>query len=152
MTPEAQLAADQAAREAAEARAEAAEAELLVAGRTGAGFARCVPPAECRFCRRFGQSRPSETGRPRPVGAGIGFYRLPRPYRADFGENGGQTPAGALRGFFNAVLPQQLAADEWTAKSGLPAFAEGMSHHEGALAYRQANGLSYEEAARRTAD
>ena len=81
----------------------------------------------------------------------LDFAEHPEYTTADFGEGEAAKPLGAaLREFLAAVLPQQLPTGQM-AKGSLN-FAEGMSHHERALALQKAEGITYEEAARRTAD
>ncbi|ATD64874.1 2-oxoacid:acceptor oxidoreductase [Neisseria weixii] len=153
MSPEEQLAAEKAAREAAEKKAAAAEAELkklqdeqekdLRAGahQQNAEFAEGLV--------KEGRLKPADKDLVVQV---LDFAEYPEHTTADFGEGSAKKPlAEALRAFLGAVLTKQNLGG--TFAQGRPAmdFAEGMSHHERALAYQQANHCSYEEAARRTA-
>lgn len=152
MSPEEQLAAEKAAREAAEKKAAAAEAELKRlqeeqekdlrdgAHQQNTDFAEGLVKA--------GRLKPADKELVVQV---LDFAEYPEHTSVDFGEGSAKKPlAEALRAFLGAVLPKQ---DLGTFTQGRAAmdFAEGMSHHERALKYQQVNGCSYEEAARRTA-
>ncbi len=81
----------------------------------------------------------------------LDFAEYPEHTSVDFGEGGNKKPLSeALRAFLSAVLPKQLPTGEM-AKGQPVEFAEGMSHHERALAYQKAHGCTYAEAASRTA-
>lgn len=151
MTPEEQLAAEKAAREKAEAEAQAAKAELKrlqdeqerdlreVAHQKNTDFAEDLVKA--------GRLKPADKDL---VVQALDFAEHPAHYTADFGES--KKPLSqALREFLQAVLPQQLPVGEM-AKANTVAFSEHMSHDERATALMKAENISYEEAARRTAN
>lgn len=153
MSPEEQLAAEKAAREAAEKKAAAAEAELKHlqdeqekdlrdgAHQQNAEFAEGLV--------KEGRLKPADKDLVVQV---LDFAEYPEHTTADFGEGSAKKPlAEALRAFLGAVLPKQNLGGTFAQGRPTMDFAEGMSHHERALAYQQANHCSYEEAARRTA-
>lgn len=152
MATEEQLAAEKAAREIAEAEAAAAKAELKKlqdeqaqdlrdgAHQQNAEFAEGLIQA--------GRLKPADKALVVQV---LDFADYPEHTTADFGEGDAKKPlSAALREFLGAVLPKQLPTGELA--KGMPEFAEGMSHHERALAYQRQFQCSYEEAARKTAD
>lgn len=152
MSSEEQLAAEKAAREQAESKAAAAEAELK---RLQTEQEKDLREGAHERNADFAESLVKQ-GRLKPADKDLlvqvlDFAEYPQHTTADFGEGDAKKPlAAALREFLGAVLPLQLPAGELA--KGSPAFAEGMSHHERALAYQQTHNCSYEEAARRTAD
>lgn len=146
------LAAEKAAREKAEAEAAKAKADLKkmqdeqnqakrkAAHKQNADFAEGLV--------KEGRLKPADKALVVQV---LDFAEHPEHTTADFGEGEAAKPLGvALREFLAAVLPQQLPTGQM-AKGSLN-FAEGMSHHERALALQKAEGITYEEAARRTAN
>lgn len=157
ITPE-QLAAEKAAREQAEAEAAAAKAELKklqdeqekdlrdAAHKANADFAEdlvqtgCLKPADKELVVRV-----------------LDFAEYPEHTTADFGEGAAKKPlAAALRDFLKAVLPQQFPGGETAVRgngraAGAADFAEGMTHHQRAVALMNAEGIAYATAARRTA-
>lgn len=152
-TVEQQLAAEKAAREAAEAKAQNAEAELQ---KFKDEQAKAERDAAHRQNADFAENL-VKTGRLKPadktlVVQALDFAEYPEHYTADFGEDGTKkTIAAALRDFLQAVLPTN-ALNRETAVGQAADFAEnGQSHHERALALAKAEGISYEAAARRTA-
>lgn len=152
MATEEQLAAEKAAREAAEQKAAAAEAALK---RLQDEQAKDLRDGAHQQNAEFAEGL-IQAGRLKPADKDLlvqvlDFAEYPQHTTADFGEGEAKKPlAAALREFLGAVLPRQLPVGELA--KGSPAFAEGMSHHERALAYQQTHHCSYEEAARRTAD
>lgn len=153
MATEEQLAAEKAAREKAEAEAAQAKAELK---KLQEEQEKDLRDADHQKNADFAEGL-VKAGRLKPadkelVVQVLDFAEHPGHYTADFGEGGAKKPlAEALRGFLEAVLGKQIAAGE-TAVPHPVAFSEGMSHHERALALSKAEGISYAEAARRTAD
>ena len=153
MATEEQLAAEKAAREKAEADAANAKAELK---KLQDEQAKDLRDGAHQQNAEFAEGLVKE-GRLKPadkelVIQTLDFAEYPENTTADFGEGDAKKPLStALREFLSAVLPKQLPTGEF-AKAGTANFAEGMSHHERALAYQKANGCSYEEAARHTAE
>ncbi len=153
MATEEQLAAEKAAREKAEAEAASAKAELK---RLQDEQEKDLRDGAHQQNAEFAEGLVKE-GRLKPadkelVIQTLDFAEYPENTTADFGEGDAKKPLStALREFLSAVLPKQLPTGEF-AKAGTANFAEGMSHHERALAYQKANGCSYEEAARHTAE
>lgn len=165
MSPEEQLAAEKAAREKAEAEAAAAKAELK---RLQDEQERDLREGAHKQNADFAEGLVKE-GRLKPADKDLlvrvlDFAEFPEHYTADFGEGSGKTTLGdALRGFLRALPP--VLSGGHHAKGATPAatalgltadFAEAcdpdaLSHHERALALAKAEGISYEEAARRTA-
>lgn len=161
MSPEEQLAAEKAAREQAEAKAAAAEAELK---RLQDEQDQALREGQHDQNAEFAEALVKE-GRLKPADKDLvvqvlDFAEYPEHTSVDFGE--GSTIGEALRQFLRN-LPEVLPSGHYTkgttpmASSGLPAdFAEAanpdaLSHHERAVALAAKEGISYEEAARRTA-
>ena len=163
MSPEQQLAQEKAAREAAEAKATAAEAELA---RLKTEQEKDLRDAAHAQNSDFAESLVKE-GRLKPadkdlVVQALDFAEHPEHYTADFGEGSTKKPlADAMRNLFAAMpvlLAQGHLAKGTTAPAGTLAaeFAEAadpeaLSHHERALALAAKEGIDYAEAARRTA-
>lgn len=154
MATEEQLAAEKAAREKAEADAAQAKAELKklqdeqekalrdASHQQNADFAEGLVKA--------GRLKPADK---ELVIHALDFADYPEHATADFGEGDAKKPLSeALRAFLSAVLPKQLPTGEYAKGNSAFEFAEGMSHHERALAYQKQHSCSYEEAARKTAD
>lgn len=154
MSPEEQLAAEKAAREAAEKKAADAQAELK---RLKDEQERDLRDGAHQQNTDFAEALVKE-GRLKPADKDLvvqvlDFAEYPEHTTADFGEGETKKPLSvALRAFLSAMLPKQNLSN--TFAQGRPAmdFAEGMSHHDRALAYQKVHGCSYEEAARKTAD
>ncbi|QEY23543.1 2-oxoacid:acceptor oxidoreductase [Neisseria animalis] len=160
MSPEELLAQEKAAREAAEARAADAVAELE---KLKAEQERDLRDAAHQRNTDFAEGLVKE-GRLKPADKDLAvrvldFAEYPEHYTVEFGEN---TLTEALRSFFsnlpNMALNSHLAKGRPTVKpAGLSAdFAEAadpeaLSHHERALALAEKEGIDYAEAARRTA-
>ncbi len=161
MSPEEQLAAEKAAREQAEAKAATAEAELK---RLQDEQDQALREGQHDQNAEFAEALVKE-GRLKPADKDLvvqvlDFAEYPEHTSVDFGE--GSTIGEALRQFLRN-LPEVLPSGHYTkgttpmASSGLPAdFAEAanpdaLSHHERAVALAAKEGISYEEAARRTA-
>lgn len=166
MATEEQLAAEKAAREKAEAEAEQAKADLKKLqdeqekGKRDAAHQQNADFAESLV--KQGRLKPADKGL---VIQALDFAEYPDHTTADFGEGEAKKPLGAaLRDFLSAVLPGQLPTGELAkgsvtsaAAGSLPAdFAEAanpeaLSHHERAVALSRKEGISYADAARRTA-
>ncbi|MFC3874895.1 2-oxoacid:acceptor oxidoreductase [Neisseria musculi] len=161
MSPEEQLAAEKAAREQAEAKAAAAEAELK---RLKDEQDRDLREGKHEQNAEFAEALVKE-GRLKPadkelVVQVLDFADYPEQTSVEFGE--GSTIGEALRQFLRG-LPEVLPSGHY-AKGAAPAatgglsadFAEAsnpdaLSHHERAVALAAKEGIPYEEAARRTA-
>ena len=161
MSLEQELAAEKAAREAAEKKAAESQAELKklqdeqhTALRDGAH------EQNAEFAEglvKEGRLKPADKDLVVKV---LDFAEYPDDVTADFGEGSKKQPlSAALRAFFTAVLPKQIQGGEMAkgeTPSGLAAdFAEAadpeaLSHHQRASALAAAEGIPYEEAARRT--
>lgn len=154
MSLEQQLAEEKAAREAAEKKAADAQAELKRlqdeqeqdlrngAHQKNAEFAEGLVKA--------GRLKPADKDLVVQV---LDFAEYPEHTTADFGEGEAKQPLSeALRTFLGAVLPKQDLGGRLAPSRPAVDFAEGMSHHERALAYQKQHACSYEEAARATAD
>ena len=161
MSLEQELAAEKAAREAAEKKVAESQAELKKlqdeqssALRDGA-HEQNVEYAEGLV--KTGRLKPADKDLVVKV---LDFAEYPDDVTADFGEGSKKQPlSAALRAFFTAVLPKQIQGGEMAkgeTPSGLAAdFAEAsdpeaLSHHQRALALAAKEGIPYEEAARRT--
>ncbi|PJO78226.1 2-oxoacid:acceptor oxidoreductase [Neisseria brasiliensis] len=161
MSPEEQLAAEKAAREQAEAKAAAAEAELK---RLKDEQERDLREGKHEQNAEFAEALVKE-GRLKPADKALmvqvlDFADYPEQTSVEFGE--GSTIGEALRQFLRG-LPEVLPSGHH-AKGAAPAatgglsadFAEAanpdaLSHHERAVALAAKEGIPYEEAARRTA-
>ena len=161
MSPEEQLAAEKAAREQAEAKAAAAEAELK---RLQDEQDRDLREGKHEQNAEFAEALVKE-GRLKPADKALmvqvlDFADYPEQTSVEFGE--GSTIGEALRQFLRG-LPEVLPSGHH-AKGAAPAatgglsadFAEAanpdaLSHHERAVALAAKEGIPYEEAARRTA-
>ena len=161
MSPEEQLTAEKAAREQAEAKAAAAEAELK---RLQDEQDRDLREGKHEQNAEFAEALVKE-GRLKPADKALmvqvlDFADYPEQTSVEFGE--GSTIGEALRQFLRG-LPEVLPSGHH-AKGAAPAatgglsadFAEAanpdaLSHHERAVALAAKEGISYEEAARRTA-
>lgn len=152
ITPE-QLAAEKAAREKAEAEAAQAQAELKklkeqqereqreAAHKENADFAEGLV--------KSGSLKPADKDLMVQV---LDFVQNPTHTTADFGEGSTKKPlATAIREFLQALPKQFPAGEVATRPSATADFAEGMTHHERALALMKQENISYEAAARRTA-
>lgn len=157
MATQEQLDAEKKAREAAEARAATAEAELKKLQDEQAKDLRDgAHQANADFAEdlvRSGCLKPADKNLVVQV---LDFAEYPEHTTADFGEGEAKKPlAAALRDFLKAVLPRQLPSGVAATAAAKPvsavSFAEGMTHHERAVALMQAEGIDYETAARRTA-
>ena len=160
MSPEEQLAAEKAAREQAEAKAAAAEAELK---RLQDEQDRDLREGKHEQNAEFAEALVKE-GRLKPADKALmvqvlDFADYPEQTSVEFGE--GSTIGEALRQFLRG-LPEVLPSGHH-AKGAAPAatgglsadFAEAanpdaLSHHERAVALAEKEGITYEEAARRT--
>lgn len=160
MSPEEQLAAEKAAREQAEAKAAAAEAELK---RLKDEQDRDLREGKHEQNAEFAEALVKE-GRLKPADKALmvqvlDFADYPEQTSVEFGE--GSTIGEALRQFLRG-LPEVLPSGHH-AKGAAPAatgglsadFAEAanpdaLSHHERAVALAEKEGITYEEAARRT--
>lgn len=160
MSPEEQLAAEKAAREQAEAKAAAAEAELK---RLKDEQDRDLREGKHEQNAEFAEALVKE-GRLKPADKALmvqvlDFADYPEQTSVEFGE--GSTIGEALRQFLRG-LPEVLPSGHH-AKAAAPAatgglsadFAEAanpdaLSHHERAVALAAKEGIPYEEAARRT--
>ena len=160
MSPEEQLAAEKAAREQAEAKAAAAEAELK---RLQDEQDRDLREGKHEQNAEFAEALVKE-GRLKPADKALmvqvlDFADYPEQTSVEFGE--GSTIGEALRLFLRG-LPEVLPSGH-LAKGAAPAatgglsadFAEAanpdaLSHHERAVALAEKEGITYEEAARRT--
>ena len=160
MSLEQELAAEKAAREAAEKKAADSQAELK---RLQDEQKQALRDGAHEQNADFAEGLVKE-GRLKPADKDLivkvlDFAEYPDDVTADFGEGSKKQPlSAALRAFFAAVLPKQIQAGE-AATGGKPAgmaadFAEAdpdaLGHHERALALAAKEGISYEEAARRT--
>ena len=161
MSPEEQLTAEKAAREQAEAKAAAAEAELK---RLQDEQDRDLREGKHEQNAEFAEALVKE-GRLKPADKALmvqvlDFADYPEQTSVEFGE--GSTIGEALRQFLRG-LPEVLPSGHH-AKGAAPAatgglsadFAEAanpdaLSHHERAVALAAKEGIPYEEAARRTA-
>ena len=161
MSPEEHLAAEKAAREQAEAKAAAAEAELK---RLKDEQDRDLREGKHEQNAEFAEALVKE-GRLKPADKALvvqvlDFADYPEQTSVEFGE--GSTIGEALRQFLRG-LPEVLPSGHH-AKGAAPAatgglsadFAEAanpdaLSHHERAVALAEKEGITYEEAARRTA-
>lgn len=164
MAIEEQLAAEKAAREAAEREAAAAKAELKrLQEEQEQALREATHTENADFAEnlvRAGRLKPADKALLVQVLDGVAY---PDRATADFGEGETKKPlVQALREFVATALPMQLPSGEWatvapSAAGTLPAdFAEvaipdALSHHERALALADKEGISYAEAARRTA-
>ncbi|UOO82776.1 2-oxoacid:acceptor oxidoreductase [Uruburuella testudinis] len=164
MSPEEQLAAEKAAREAAEKKAAAAEAELKkLQDEQEQDLRDAAHNANADFAEglvKNGRLKPADKALMIQV---LDFADYPEQTSVDFGEGSNKTTIGeALRQFLRG-LPEVLASGHH-AKGAAPAatgglsadFAEAanpdaLSHHERAVALAAKAGITYEEAARRTA-
>ena len=157
MTTEEQLAAEKAAREKAEADTATARAELKkLQDEQEQSLRDAAHEANADFAESLVQSGHLKPADKDLVVQVLDFAEYPEHTTADFGEGAAKKPlATALRDFLQAVLPQQFPGGEVAKQSGKPAgavsFAEGMTHHQRAVALMQAGGIDYETAARRTA-
>ena len=160
MSPEEQLTAEKAAREQAEAKAAAAEAELK---RLQDEQDRVLREGKHEQNAEFAEALVKE-GRLKPADKALmvqvlDFADYPEQTSVEFGE--GSTIGEALRQFLRG-LPEVLPSGHH-AKGAAPAatgglsadFAEAanpdaLSHHERAVALAEKEGITYEEAARRT--
>ena len=160
MSPEEQLTAEKAAREQAEAKAAAAEAELK---RLQDEQDRDLREGKHEQNAEFAEALVKE-GRLKPADKALmvqvlDFADYPEQTSVEFGE--GSTIGEALRQFLRG-LPEVLPSGHH-AKGAAPAatgglsadFAEAanpdaLSHHERAVALAEKEGITYEEAARRT--
>ena len=160
MSPEEQLTAEKAAREQAEAKAAAAEAELK---RLQDEQDRDLREGKHEQNAEFAEALVKE-GRLKPADKALmvqvlDFADYPEQTSVEFGE--GSTIGEALRQFLRG-LPEVLPSGHH-AKGAAPAatgglsadFAEAanpdaLSHHERAAALADKEGITYEEAARRT--
>lgn len=160
MSPEEQLTAEKAAREQAEAKAAAAEAELK---RLQDEQDRDLREGKHEQNAEFAEVLVKE-GRLKPADKALmvqvlDFADYPEQTSVEFGE--GSTIGEALRQFLRG-LPEVLPSGHH-AKGAAPAatgglsadFAEAanpdaLSHHERAVALAEKEGITYEEAARRT--
>ena len=160
MSPEEQLTAEKAAREQAEAKAAAAEAELK---RLKDEQDRDLREGKHEQNAEFAEALVKE-GRLKPADKALmvqvlDFADYPEQTSVEFGE--GSTIGEALRQFLRG-LPEVLPSGHH-AKGAAPAatgglsadFAEAanpdaLSHHERAVALAEKEGITYEEAARRT--
>lgn len=160
MSPEEQLTAEKAAREQAEAKAAAAEAELK---RLQDEQDRDLREGKHEQNAEFAEALVKE-GRLKPADKALmvqvlDFADYPEQTSVEFGE--GSTIGEALRQFLRG-LPEVLPSGHH-AKGAAPAatgglsadFAEAanpdaLSHHERAVALAAKEGITYEEAARRT--
>ena len=160
MSPEEQLTAEKAAREQAEAKAAAAEAELK---RLQDEQDRDLREGKHEQNAEFAEALVKE-GRLKPTDKALmvqvlDFADYPEQTSVEFGE--GSTIGEALRQFLRG-LPEVLPSGHH-AKGAAPAatgglsadFAEAanpdaLSHHERAVALAEKEGITYEEAARRT--
>ncbi|WP_165009714.1 2-oxoacid:acceptor oxidoreductase [Neisseria yangbaofengii] len=153
MSPEEQLAAEKAAREQAEAKAATAEAELK---RLKDEQDRDLRDGKHEQNAEFAEGL-VKAGRLKPADKDLvvqvlDFAEYPEHTSVDFGEGEAKKPLSeALRAFLGAVLPTQNLGGKFAQGRTAMDFAEGMSHHDRALAYQKVHGCSYEEAARRTA-
>lgn len=164
MTTEEQLAAEKAAREKAEREAEQAKAELA---KLQAEQEQALRDADHNKNVDFAESL-VRSGSLKPADKDLivqilDFAEHPEHTTADFGE--GKSLADALKDFLKngaTILPtgEHATAERAGAKTGfsgslnaLAEFAEpnALSHHERALALASKENISYEEAARRTA-
>ena len=160
MSPEEQLTAEKAAREQAAAKAAAAEAELT---RLHDEQDRDLREGKHEQNAAFAEALVKE-GRLKPADKALmvqvlDFADYPEQTSVEFGE--GSTIGEALRQFLRG-LPEVLPSGHH-AKGAAPAatgglsadFAEAanpdaLSHHERAVALAEKEGITYEEAARRT--
>ena len=160
MSPEEQLTAEKAAREAAEKKAATAEAELK---RLQDEQDRDLREGKHEQNAEFAEALVKE-GRLKPADKALmvqvlDFADYPEQTSVEFGE--GSTIGEALRQFLRG-LPEVLPSGHH-AKGAAPAatgglsadFAEAanpdaLSHHERAVALAEKEGITYEEAARRT--
>lgn len=166
MATEEQLAAEKAAREKAEADAAQAKAELK---KLQDEQQKDLRDGKHQQNAEFAEGLVKE-GRLKPADKDLvvqvlDFAEYPEHTTADFGEGGNKKPLSeALRAFLSAVLPKQLstgemakgsvtaaAADSLSADFAEAANPEALSHHERAVALSRKEGISYAEAARRTA-
>lgn len=156
ITPE-QLAAEKAAREQAEAAAAQAKAELKkLQDEQEQALRDAAHEANADFAEGLVQSGHLKPADKELVVQVLDFAEYPEHTTADFGEGEAKKPlATALRDFLKSVLPQQFPGGEVAKPSGKSAgavsFAEGMTHHQRAVALMQAEGIDYATAARRTA-
>ncbi|MFV2030801.1 2-oxoacid:acceptor oxidoreductase, partial [Neisseria sp. S1] len=151
MATEEQLAAEKAARKKAEADAAQAKAELKkLQDEQEQALREAAHQQNAEFAEglvKDGRLKPADKDL---IVQALDFAEHPAHYTADFGES--KKPLSqALREFLQAVLPQQLPVGEM-AKANTVAFSEHMSHDERATALMKAENISYEEAARRTAN
>lgn len=163
MPTEEQLAAEKAAREKAEAEAAQAKAELKrLQDEQEQSLRTASHDANANFAEALakeGKLKPADKALVVQI---LDFAEHPQHTTADFKEAGSAKPlAQAIRDFLNAQ-PQVMdfaevaTADKAGAKpaAALADFAEAnpdaLSHHQRALALSKKEGVSYEEAARRT--
>ena len=166
MSPEDQatLAAEKAAREQAEADAAKARAELKqLQDKHASDLRDAAHAANADFAEGLVQAGRLKPADKNLVVQVLDFAEYPESATADFGEGDAKKPFGAaLRDFLAAVLPVQLPAGH--VATAAPARAPGvsadfaeasdpdaLSHHERAQALMAKEGISYEQAARRTA-
>ena len=166
MATEEQLAAEKAAREKAEADAAQAKAELKkLQDEQDKALCDGAHQQNTEFAEglvKAGRLKPADKDLVVQV---LDFAEYPEHTSVDFGEGSNKKPLGeALRAFLSAVLPKQLptgemakgsvtaaAADSLSADFAEAANPEALSHHERAVALSRKEGISYAEAARRTA-
>ena len=161
MSLEQELAAEKAAREAAEKKAAESQAALKkLQDEQHAALRDGAHEQNAEFAEglvKEGRLKPADKDLVVKV---LDFAEYPDDVTADFGEGSKKQPlSAALRAFFTAVLPKQIQGGEMAkgeTPSGLAAdFAEAsdpeaLSHHQRALALAEKEGIPYEEAARRT--